>query len=140
VLWMLRLPPELSFDRSLSRPHQRGALRGRVPEEVRLRPHKSYFDSIRIDSLLGGDLPLVRELLLAPDALTRRYTDPEQVRELIERPSPQADASWGAQVMQLLTGECWLRQQADQGFAANMLEHPALLEPQLRWRASGAAS
>jgi asparagine synthase (glutamine-hydrolysing) len=140
VLWVLRLPAELSFDRSFSRPLQRRAFAGRVPEEILLRTHKSYFDSIRSDSLLGTDLPLVRELLLAPDAQIRRYTRPERVRELIERPPATAEASaWGAHVMQLLTGECWLRQQADQGFAARMLEHPALGEPRLRWRASGPA-
>jgi hypothetical protein len=133
---------ELSFDRAFSRPLQRRAFAGRVPEEILLRPTKSYFDSIRSDSLLGGDLQLVRELLLAPDAQIRRYTRPEAVRELIERPPAAAAAaasSWGALVMQLLTGECWLRQQADQGFAAKMLEHPALEEPQLRWRASPLA-
>jgi asparagine synthase (glutamine-hydrolysing) len=141
VLWVLRLPPELSFDRSFSRPLQRRAFAGRVPEEILQRAHKSYFDSIRSDSLLGADLPLVRELLLAPDAQIRRYTRPERVRELIEHPPAAAEASlWGAQVMQLLTGECWLRQQADQGFAARMLERPALLAPRLRWRASGPAS
>ena len=140
VLWVLRLPPQLSFDRSLTRPLQRRAFAGRVPKEILERPGKSYFDSIRTDSLLGTDLPLVRELLLAPDAQTRRYTRPGAVRELIERPPPAAEASsWGALVMQLLTGECWLRQQADQGFAARMLEHPALAEPRLRWRASGHA-
>jgi asparagine synthase (glutamine-hydrolysing) len=140
VLWVLRLPAELSFDRSFTRPLQRRAFAGRVPEEI-LRGHKSYFDSIRSDSLQGADLPLVRELLLAPDAQIRRYTRPERVRELIERPPSAAEASsWGAAVMQLLTGECWLRQQADQGFAASMLEHPALQKPQLRWRASSASS
>jgi asparagine synthetase B (glutamine-hydrolysing) len=140
VLWVLRLPAELSFDRSFSRPIQRRAFAGRVPEEVLLRPTKSYFDSIRSDSLLGADLPLMRELLLAPDAQIRRYTSPERVRELIEHPPPAADASsWGAAVMQLLTGECWLRQQADPNFAASMLEHQALQEPRLRWRASGVA-
>ncbi len=135
VLWMLRLPPELSFDRSLSRPHQRRALQGRVPNDVRLRPHKSYFDSIRTDSLLGGDLPLIRELLLGQDALTRRYTAPARVRELIERaPTPAQASSWGARMMQLLTGECWLRQQADSDFAAKLLERHELRDPELTWR------
>lgn len=141
VLSVLRLPAELSFDRSFSRPLQRRAFAGRIPEEILKRAHKSYFDSIRSDSLRGPDLPLVRELLLAPDAQIRRYTRPERVCELIERPPSSAeDASWGAQVMQLLTGECWLRQQADQDFAAKMLEHPMLQEPRLRWRASGLES
>jgi len=140
ILWVLRLPAELSFDRSFSRPLQRRAFAGRVPEEILLRARKSYFDSIRSDSLLGADRQLVRELLLAPDAQIRRYTRPELVRELIEHPPAAAEASsWGAHVMQLLTGECWLRQQADQGFAASMLEHPALLKPRLRWRTSGVA-
>ncbi len=135
VLWVLRMPPELSFDRSLSRPQQRRAFAGRVPEEVLLRPHKTYFDSIRTDSLLGGDLPIARELLLGGDALTRRYTRPERVRELIERPPLGVEASsWGAHVMQLLTGECWLRQQADPNFAAELLARHELREPRLVWR------
>ena len=135
VLLMLRLPPELSFDRSFSRPHQRRVLAGRVPDEVRLRPHKSYFDSIRTDSLLSGDLALVRELVLGQDACIRRYTDSEQVRALIERPPPPGQtSSWGAHVMQLVTGECWLRQQADPDFAARLLERNELSAPELKWR------
>jgi len=138
VLHVLRLPPELSFDRSFSRPSQRGAFAGRIPDEIRLRPHKSYFDSIRSDSLLGADLPLVRELLLAPDAQIRRYTRPERVHELIERPPPRSETSaWGASVMQLITGECWLRQQSDPDFAARMLERAELRPPELLWRRSG---
>ncbi len=53
---MLRMPPELSFGAAMSRPLLREAMAGLVPDAVRLRPGKSYFDELFQRSLAVDDL------------------------------------------------------------------------------------
>ena len=73
---VLRLPPEHGFDPNLSRPLLRHAMRGLIPEGVRMRPDKSYFDPLLINCLAGEDRQQLRRLLLATDTEVRRFAHP----------------------------------------------------------------
>jgi asparagine synthase (glutamine-hydrolysing) len=113
---MLSLPPELSFDPRLSRPLLRESVRGLIPEEVRLRPTKSSFDTLFHELLAGRELTAARSLLLAADSEVNAFVDPTRMRsDLFGAPPPRAPAllqAWALQVWRLVTAECWLRHQA----------------------------
>ena len=83
---VLRLPPELAFDRELTRPVLRRAVTGVVPDEVRLRQDKVDFSVLVVDALNGPDRPIVEELLGAADAELFAYVVPEKVRSLLDTP------------------------------------------------------
>ncbi len=124
---VLRLPPEHGFDPNLTRPLLRNAMRGLVPEPVRMRRGKSYFDPLLIDRLAATDGPQLARLLMAPDAEVRRFADPTGVRTLVEggpHADPRGERSWVRDVWRLATAECWLRSQADRGFTRRLLDQP----------------
>lgn len=104
------IPPEHHFDRR-SRPLLRDAVAGFVPDEVRLRPNKSPFDSVFHDSLDGPDRERVAGLLADPDPLLRSLVDVEAVRRLQaepEQPSGLARAHRGLRIWRVVTAQAWL--------------------------------
>jgi asparagine synthase (glutamine-hydrolysing) len=113
---VLSLPPEHAFDRRLSRPLLRDGVRGLVPEEVRLRPSKSSFDTLFHELLADRELASVRSLLLADDAEVNAFVDRDRVRaELFADAPPRAPGAlqaWALQAWRLATAEMWLRHQA----------------------------
>jgi asparagine synthase (glutamine-hydrolysing) len=113
---MLSLPPELSFDPRLSRPLLRESVRGLIPDEVRLRPTKSSFDTLFHELLAGHELTAARSLLLAADSEVNAFIDPVRLRsDLFGAPPPRAPGqlqAWALEVWRLVTAECWLRHQA----------------------------
>jgi asparagine synthase (glutamine-hydrolysing) len=111
VEYVLGLPPELAFDPRHSRPLLRAAMTGRLPDEVRLRATKSYFDAVFHESLAGADLPVARDLLAPGDAALAPYVDLEAVGErlLASPPPPAQRQGWAIALWRLLTAECWLR-------------------------------
>jgi asparagine synthase (glutamine-hydrolysing) len=116
---VLRLPPEHGFDAHLSRPVLRRAMHGIVPEEVRMRRDKTYFDPLLADCVAGEDLRVVTQLLGAPDAEVLSVADRAGVRALTsEWPSRHSAGAvaWTRDVWRLATAECWLRSQADASF------------------------
>ncbi len=116
---VLRLPPELAFDPRFSRPLLRASMAGILPDPVRLRPEKHFFDSVVRESLVGDDAPAVRRLLCDPSAEVRAYVRPDSLGELLEGapPSGHPDSNgWMAQIWRLLTIECWLRFQEHPSF------------------------
>lgn len=119
---MLSLPPEQSFDSSLSRPLLREAVKGLVPEEVRLRPSKSSFDTLFHELLAERELAGVRSLLLADDAEVNAFVDRDRVRSELfaDGPpsTPGALQAWALQVWRLSTAEMWLRHQAGRSMPA----------------------
>ena len=122
---VLRLPPEHGFDSRLSRPLLRRAMRGIVPEEVRMRRDKTYFDPLLVDCVAGQDRRLLMRLLGAPDAEVFSLADRAGVRALLdEGPSghPDGASSWTRDIWRLATAECWLRSQADPAFPRTLLE------------------
>lgn len=113
----LALPPELSFDPELDRPLLRAASAGLVPDAVRLRRSKSYFDELFRETLSGPDRGALTRLLTAPDAEINAYVRPEVVRErLLGPPHAGGTGGWAWPLWRLATIECWLRFQTEPSF------------------------
>jgi asparagine synthase (glutamine-hydrolysing) len=109
----LRQPPETTLDRHRNRPLLRASMAGLLPNSVRLRPVKAWFDSLIVDCLEGADGAAVRQLLTDPRAELRAYLEPDGVRRALFFDGPRDPFQWMHQVWRLVTAECWLRAQAD---------------------------
>jgi len=110
----LRQLPEATLDRHRSRPVLRAAMTGLLPDSVRMRPEKAWFDSLIVDSLSGPDGAAVQRLITGPEAELRAYVDCEAVQRALFRRSPTERPDrfrWMHQVWRLLSAECWLRAQ-----------------------------
>jgi hypothetical protein len=120
---VLALPPALSFDPSLDRPLLRASMEGALPESVRLRPRKSTFDALFVQTLDTTDRPHVTRLLTAPDAEVRSYVRADVVGErLLAAPLERRGGAWAWALWRLATAECWLRGQADPEFPRRALD------------------
>jgi asparagine synthase (glutamine-hydrolysing) len=120
----LAVPPELCFDRRFDRPLARDAVRGIVPEHVRIARQKSNLAPFYHECVTGPDLDAVRRLLQAPDAEVRAFVRSELLDRLLDRPPRVGEPGWLHwlnPVWGALTAECWLRQQSDPGFADRFL-------------------
>jgi asparagine synthetase B (glutamine-hydrolysing) len=127
---MLRLPPELSFDIRYDRPLLRAAVEKLVPDEIRLRREKSYFNELFLETLGGPDLPALRGLLGDPGAEINAYVHPELVRSLLlDAPAARRGGMWAWAVWRLVTAECWLRHLVDPGLPRRKLERLGLEAP-----------
>jgi asparagine synthase (glutamine-hydrolysing) len=115
--YVLTLPPELAFDPSLDRPLARAAMRGLVPDAVRLNDRKPYFNDLLADALSGPDRALAAELAGAEELA--RYVRRERVDELLERP---AGPAWPLDVWRLAAAGAWLRAQHDPAALAPLAE------------------
>lgn len=114
----LRHPPEATLDPHRNRPVLRASMAGLLPDSVRLRPAKAWFDSLIVECLSGPDDATVRRLITEPGAELAGYVDQEAVRcALFDTGSRERAGSfrWMHQVWRLLTAECWLRAQHDPG-------------------------
>ncbi|HEX4838403.1 MAG TPA: asparagine synthase-related protein [Solirubrobacteraceae bacterium] len=114
----LRLAPEASFDRHRNRPILRASMAGLLPDSVRLRPAKAWFDSLIVDCLTGPDGAAVHALLCDPRAELRAYVELDGVREVLLQGDYERAGGpfrWMHQTWRLVTAECWLRAQADPG-------------------------
>ena len=127
---VLGLPPKLAFDPELDRPLLRQAMAGLVPDRVRLRRDKSYFNELFLDCLSRTDWPALERLLGTPDAEVNAYVRPEVVRgTLLEAPRERRGPAWAWAVWRLATAECWLRFQSDPDFPERALETWGFEEP-----------
>lgn len=117
VEYVLRLDPELSFDPHRSRPLLRAAVRGMIPEEVRLRRGKSTFDALFHEGLLGRDLRAVRALLEPSGSEVAGLIKADVLKShLLDAPgseSPLGRQAWALYTWRLATAECWLQAQSD---------------------------
>jgi asparagine synthase (glutamine-hydrolysing) len=112
----LRQPPLATFDRYRNRPVLRACMAGLLPDAVRLRPGKAWFDAIIVDCLAGPDGAATRRLLTDPGAELRAYVDQRAVQRALfatDRSRREQPFKWMWQVWRLSTAECWLRAQAD---------------------------
>jgi hypothetical protein len=135
VKFALSYPPELDFDNRYDRPNVRGALRGRVPDALRLDRRKSSLAPFYHEGWIGPDLPVVRQLLLGPDCEVRRFVQPRIIDDLLNEP-PAAGArrwmSFGARVWGLFSVECFLRHCRNPAFGDSLRAGPTLVPPSAR--------
>jgi asparagine synthetase B (glutamine-hydrolysing) len=135
VDYCLKLPPDLAFASERSRPLARHALRDLMPDEVRLSHEKADFSSFCFEMLSNADAPGIERILDAPDPELGAYVDMDWVRRLWHHERPAAGKHtgfWGTLIWLMTSGECWLRAQADAGFAERMLAHDDVRSPSLR--------
>lgn len=122
----LRLPPPASFDPDYDRPLLRRAVKGLLPDSIRLRKDKTYFDSLFRDCLEGPDRHAVERFLGAPDARVNAYVRPDVVRSrFLEAPPDRRDGWWAWGTWRLLMLEMWLRSLEDSRFPTLALEQLA---------------
>ena len=109
--FVMTIPPEEHFDPRFNRPLVREAMAGVLPDSVRLRSEKSFFDAVFHESLAGPDLPAARRLLLDPNARIGAYVDVTAVeRDLLASPPPAGKRLiWAGELWRAVTTECWLR-------------------------------
>ncbi len=112
--------PSLSFDPELTRPLLREAMNGLLPEQIRLRPGKAWFDSLIADCITGPDGAATRALLTAPDTRVGEYLRPGAAHNALETLAsangvPRFEAMH--LLWRLLGAECWLRAQENDGTA-----------------------
>ena len=134
IEFCLRLPPELAFDWAHSRPLAREAVRGMIPDDVRLNSCKAVFSPFCFEMIAGADAPGIERLLGDPAAELGAFADLERVREMWHAGRPRqgpryATLSWGSTIWRLTAAEAWLRHQADPDFAVGMLADPDVVPP-----------
>jgi asparagine synthase (glutamine-hydrolysing) len=121
---VLGLPPDLDYSPRFSRPVLRTAVQGLIPQRVRTRVGKSDFLPVLLAAVSAGDLLVARELLLAPNARIREFTQPELVRDRVLETQPElyteGPAGWALDLWRLLSVECWLQAQEDPAHIATL--------------------
>jgi asparagine synthase (glutamine-hydrolysing) len=130
---VLALAPELAYHPDRDRPLVREAMAGLLPDRVRLRSGKAYFDDLFVQSLARDDLAAVRRLLGAHDAEVGAWVDGARMREeMVNRvpaDHPGGAYAWTAVAWRLVTAECWLRHQGDPEFCLRELTSSELRSP-----------
>jgi asparagine synthase (glutamine-hydrolysing) len=112
---VLGLPPHLAFDASFDRKVLREAMRGLLPESVRLRRNKVYFGALLRDALTGPDHAAVDSILAGSsleladlidrDALIALWSDgPDRCA--------RGPLAWAAESWRAFALELWLRREA----------------------------
>jgi asparagine synthase (glutamine-hydrolysing) len=126
---MLSLPPELSFDPTFDRPILRRAMKGLMPEEIRLRQQKSYFNVLLHRVLVDTDRDALLGLL-HDRAEVAAYVRVDVVRSYLQG-APTRPATWGPIVWRAATAECWLRTLDDPAYPEKALAEWPLEPPRL---------
>jgi hypothetical protein len=134
IEFILRLPPVLAVDREMARPLVREAMHGSLPEAVRMRPHKSVFNTY-IRDCLAQDLGAMHELL-GPGAEIEAYVEPEKMRRLLlgsPDTYPRGWMAWGSDLWRLANAELFLRLQTDPSGAFDAVRGAAGSAPRLEF-------
>jgi asparagine synthase (glutamine-hydrolysing) len=111
---VLGLPPHLAFDSRLDRALLRGAMRGLLPERVRLREDKVFFDPLLLASLTGPDRRAVARTLTGASLELGGLVDAAELRTLwTDGPGahPGGPRAWSADIWRAFALETWLRQE-----------------------------
>jgi hypothetical protein len=132
------VPPELAFDSRHSRPALREAVAGIVPDSVRLRPQKATFTDVIGECLAGPERDDVARLVTGPDTEVRALLAPGAVEEVLAKLTDPRHPGYAGAMFRMVSAECWLRSQADPGFADRLLEQGDL--PRGRYRIVGPQS
>jgi asparagine synthase (glutamine-hydrolysing) len=113
---ILMISPDLAFDPHLSRPVLRHALKGVLPDAIRLRPEKSTFDAVFQHSLTGAEAGRIRSLITDPAAELGHYADLRGVVQMLSTEGVSASGGvrrWALLVWRLATAELFLRHQSE---------------------------
>ena len=135
IEYCLRLPPELAYDAQFNRPLAREAVRGILPEGVRLQEQKAVFSPFCLNMLTGADFRAIERLIIAPNPELGAYVDMDWVRNYWHTKRPGAGESsmgWGSLMWNLAAVEIWLRSHADPDFIDEMLALPDVPAPSIR--------
>jgi asparagine synthase (glutamine-hydrolysing) len=128
---MLAIPSELAFDSAYDRPLLRRATAGLLPDTIRLRRDKSYFNPLVDQTLMSTDRSALLSLFRA-GALVGRYVRTDVLSDYVTgcelRP-----ASWTWVVWRAAAAECWLRTLQDPSFPARALEEWQPAAPRLEF-------
>jgi asparagine synthase (glutamine-hydrolysing) len=125
---VLGFPPELDFEATYDRPVIREALRGRVPDRVRLSTMKSNLSPYYYDTLAGADLAVARQLLEPSDAEIRAYVTPRAIDYALSAPPlDKGGMHWMWPVWGLSSIEAWLQFQKDPEFVERLRRSPRLV-------------
>jgi asparagine synthetase B (glutamine-hydrolysing) len=107
------IPPEFVFDGYRDRPLLRDAMAGTVPEPLRTRQGKSYFNSVISDSVITYDLPVLRDLFTGAAPKAAAWIDVDRLRRELDRPAPdrhpRGRVVWSTEMYRVGALECWLR-------------------------------
>lgn len=127
----LRQAPRATFDPRFNRPVLRASMAGLLPDAVRLRPQKAWFESWVVDGLNGPDRAIVRSMLTDPDAHLGAYVDLGGMQRALFDTDSQLRSEpfrWMWQVWRLITAECWLRSQASPAGELRLNSSPSLAQ------------
>jgi hypothetical protein len=131
VEFVLRIPPEVKWQRRIDRSLAREAVAGVLPDPVRLNRVKANIGPFYLDLVSGPDSAVARRLLLDPSARVREFADGDWIDRNVPRTPTRADSDWlmwTTVVWRLTTAECWLRWLEDPAFAEEELARDDLPE------------
>jgi asparagine synthase (glutamine-hydrolysing) len=137
VTTMLSIPSEASYDATYDRPLQRRAVAGLVPDSVRLRQEKSYFNDLFEDALTSTDHAALLALF-ADGAHIARLVRLDLLRGWLLGTTARP-ANWRWVVWRAAMAECWLRTLDDASFPARAARDWGAPPPQLELRRAAIA-
>jgi asparagine synthase (glutamine-hydrolysing) len=109
---VLGLPPQYAFDPRLDRMLLRTAVRGLLPEQVRMREDKVFFGALLRDSLTGPDRAAIERTLTRTPLALGGLVDADRLAALWHR-GPHAcargEAAWMNEIWRAFAIETWLR-------------------------------
>lgn len=133
---VLSLPPELAYDPDVDRPLARESVCGLIPDAVRLRVRKSFFDPPLLSLVMRHDVGVSEAVLRDPKAELRAFLDTEAAAaDLFDRGREhysRGPGFWLSDLWRLTLAEVWLRAQSDAGVAARLAE--TLADPVIEWQ------
>jgi hypothetical protein len=106
IAHVLRQDPETAFDPVHDRPVARRAMKGTLPDSIRLSQEKPIFNSLLEESFRGADAPLLEDLLSDPPQELDPFLDARGAAWLLER---RANRAHGLDLWRLATAAQWLR-------------------------------
>jgi asparagine synthase (glutamine-hydrolysing) len=112
---VLGLPPELAFDARFDRALLRDATRGVLPDQVRLRRDKVFFNSLLQDALTGSDREAIHRTLTGAALELGDLVDRQCLERLWERgpgDCPRGPSAWATEIWRAFSLEAWLRREA----------------------------
>ncbi len=121
--FVLRQPPEATFDPFVDRPLIREALLHLVPDSVRLHTKKSDQSPFFYDSIVA-DLAVIRRLFGDADARALEFVERTELARMLADPPRRGDrgfASWSTALWSILALELWLRREEDRSAITDIL-------------------